>query len=355
MKNTALVTGGAGFIGSHLAEHLLANGWTVRVLDDLSTGHVANLAAVAERIEFIQGSITDSKLVERAVAGAEVVFHLAAKVFVPESFEKPEEYEHVNVQGTAILLAAAKKAGVRRVVFSSTCAVYGDTTDLPIVETAPTNPLSPYAKNKLAAEELGRQASTCVITTHAPGGAVGTGIGGQMTENPSTLGYGEASGGRNGNPTRAAGGMAFTALRYFNVYGPRQDPRSAYSGVISRFADALKRGEQPVIYGDGSQTRDFIHVSDVARANLLAAKQTGPTFAIYNVGTGRETSIKALYELITRAQILRRSPQCQPTRAGDLMRSVASIALIKNDLGFAVGTLMDDGVTDLLKGNFFAS
>lgn len=300
----ALVTGGAGFIGSHLTEHLVSNGWRVRVLDDLSTGHRENLAAVSGRIEFILGSITDKAAVVRAVAGVEVVFHLAAKVFVPESFEKPADYERVNVRGTALLLDAARKAGVRRVVFSSTCAVYGDTTDLPIAETAPTKPMSPYAANKLAAEELGRKAA-------------------------------------------ATGGPAFTALRYFNVYGPRQDPRSAYSGVITRFSHVVAKNLSPTIYGDGSQTRDFVFVGDVANANLLAACHVSGASAIYNVGTNIETSIRDLWRLIAQARGAKQEPQFLPARSGDILRSVANIHEIREKLGFSPATAIRDGILAL--------
>lgn len=303
-KQFALVTGGAGFIGSHLTEHLLANGWRVRVLDDLSTGHAENLAAVLDRIEFMRGCITDEATLRQAVEGVEVVFHLAAKVFVPESFEKPAEYERVNVQGTGLLLAAARKARVRRVVLSSTCAVYGDTTDLPIKETTLPKPLSPYAANKLAAEELGRKA--------------------------------------------AAAGLAFTALRYFNVYGPRQDPRSAYSGVISRFASALTKGEQVTIYGDGTQTRDFCHVTDIARANLFAAMQADPSFAIYNVGTGRETSIAQLYAQMAGFFVSTSAAHHQPARAGDIARSVADVTQIAEALKFRATTPIESGLRNLL-------
>jgi UDP-glucose 4-epimerase len=296
----ALVTGGAGFIGSHLVEHLLVSGWKVRVLDDLSSGDPANLATAIGKIEFIQGSVTDSAAVERAMRDVEIVFHLAAKLFVPESFEIPAEYERVNVQGTAVLLSAARKAGVRRMVFSSTCAIYGNTTELPIAETAPTKPLSPYAANKLAAEKLGRDAA-------------------------------------------GAGGPAFTALRYFNVYGPRQNPRSAYSGVISRFADALAQGQRTVIYGSGEQTRDFIHVRDVARANLLAGVGRDQS-ATYNVGTGRETSIVKLHSLM--AEVLRSSiePQHKPERAGDIARSVGDVELIAKALNFRAEILIESGL-----------
>lgn len=305
MINTALVTGGAGFIGSHLVEHLLANGWRVRVLDDLSTGHRTNLAAVIDRIEFIHGSVTDEVIVKQATVGVEVVFHLAAKVFVPESFEKPAEYERVNVQGTALLLAAAKGAGVRRMVFSSTCAVYGDTIDLPIAETTPTKPLSPYASTKLAAEALGRKA--------------------------------------------AASGFAFTALRYFNVYGPRQDPRSAYSGVISRFSDIVTKNMPPAIYGDGNQTRDFVFVGDVVNANLLAASHVSGANAIYNVGTNVETSIIDLWRLIAQARGTKQEPQFLPARSGDILRSVADIHEIREKLGYSPVTAIRDGILALTR------
>jgi len=338
----ALVTGGAGFIGSHLVEHLLTQGWKVRVLDELSTGHRSNLSAVEGKIEFIEGSITDGVTVERAAEGVEAVFHLAAKVFVPESFGKPEEYERVNVVGTAQILAAARNSGVRRVVFSSTCAVYGNTTALPITETAPSNPLSPYAQTKLAGEKLGREQA-------------------------------------------GTGGPGFSALRYFNVYGPRQDPRSAYSGVISRFADALAQGIPPTIYGDGKQTRDFIYMRDVARANLLAATQPDEPFAIYNVGTGKETTINELVECMagfqkasqasepvrpndaranaaesggggsfqpTAPSAIGRPPistvHYLPARTGDILRSVADVSLAAIKLGFAAQTTVNNGVAHLL-------
>jgi UDP-glucose 4-epimerase len=304
MNKCALVTGGAGFIGSHLVEHLLESGWKVRVLDDLSTGTQANLAVVIGKIEFIQGSVTDSTAIEQAMTGVETVFHVAAKVFVPESFEIPAEYKRVNVHGTIVLLTAARKAGVRRIVFSSTCAVYGDTTALPIAETALTKPLSPYAVDKLEAEKLGRKAA-------------------------------------------ATGGAAFTALRYFNVYGPRQNPRSAYSGVISRFADALAQHQRPVIYGSGEQTRDFIHVRDVAHANLLAA-MSGEQIATYNLGTGRETSIAKLHALMAEAFKSSTVPQHLPERLGDVARSVADVGKIGKVLNFKAETFIENGIRELL-------
>lgn len=314
LPKTALVTGGAGFIGSHLVGHLIASGWKVRVLDDLSTGQLGNLDPIADKVDFIHGSVTDEATLVRVVAGVEVIFHLAAKVFVPESFEKPMEYERVNVLGTAGLLAAAKNAGVRRMVFSSTCAVYGETDDLPIAETAPTKPVSPYATNKLMAETLGSQAA-------------------------------------------ALGGPAFTALRYFNVYGSRQDPRSPYSGVISKFADALRKGTLPVIYGDGQQTRDFIHVSDVARANLLAAQQSDPAFATYNIGSGSEISIQRLWEIIsavsrTRSGGLALVPDRRPARPGDISRSRADTGLAQRALGWSPSTTPEAGLKEIMDSIF---
>ncbi|HVZ64210.1 MAG TPA: SDR family NAD(P)-dependent oxidoreductase [Opitutaceae bacterium] len=306
MTRTALVTGGAGFIGSHLAEHLLADGWQVRVLDDLSTGTRANLAAAEGKIEFIQGDVTDTAMVERSVADMEVIFHLAAKVFVPESFEAPTEYQHVNVHGTETLLAAAKKAGVRRVVFSSTCAVYGDTADLPIAEKSPTKPLSPYAATKLAAEQIGRKIA-------------------------------------------AMGGPAFTVLRYFNVYGPRQNPRSAYSGVITRFVDALGKQKAPQIFGTGEQTRDFIHVSDVVRANILVAAERPDLIATYNVGTGKETTINELFRWLAEAQGTAQAPTYLPARAGDVIRSVADISLIAKERNFVPRASVRTELRNLLR------
>jgi len=308
----ALVTGGAGFIGSHLVEKLVRDGHNIRVLDDLSTGNEANLSPVRASIQFIEGSILDSRLMTQAMAGVEAVFHLAGKISVSESFELPAEYERVNVHGTALLLATARKAGVRQVILSSTCAVYGDAADLPIRETMPTKPLSPYARNKVAAERLGYEAFL-------------------------------------------AGGPAFTALRYFNVYGARQNPRSAYSGVISRFAAALQEGERPVIYGDGSQTRDFIYVGDVVRANLLAAQQRDRASAIYNVGTGRETSIGDLLLLMvdaarsvrTLGRVDNLKPEYKSRRADEILRSAADVALAKHALAFSAGTDLRTGLRHL--------
>ena len=302
----ALVTGGCGFIGSHVVERLIAEGWRVRVLDDLSTGHLRNLEAVRDRVELLEGSITDAELIGRATERVEVIFHFAAKVFVPESFEKPEEYERVNVHGTAMLLEAAKRAGVSRVVFSSTCAVYGNPVNVPIAESDPVNPLSPYARTKLAGEALGKKSA------------------------------------ENGGPD-------FTVLRYFNVYGPRQDPRSAYSGVISRFAAAIAQGERPVVHGDGLQTRDFVYVQDIVRANQLASNRGDTPFAIYNIGTGRETTIRDLLALLARGRPV--LPVLQAARKGDIARSAAAIGRAQEKLALGAMVPIETGVRRLLGEN----
>ena len=304
----ALVTGGAGFIGSHVVERLRKAGWRVRVIDDFSTGSRENLTSAAKSIEIIEGSVTDSTLLERACQGSDVVFHLAAKASVPESFKKPKEYERVNVFGTDCVLKAARNAGAKRVVFSSTCAVYGDARKLPINENAPTNPLSPYAVTKLAGEDRGRLLA-------------------------------------------GAGGPAFTVLRYFNVYGLRQNPRSAYSGVISRFVEALHQGEAPTIFGDGRQTRDFVHVRDVAEANWLAANADIGPFGVFNVGTGTETSILELLNLLARLEGRPVVPRWLPARQGEIARSVAEASGGAARLDFMARTKLRRGLMELLSGS----
>jgi len=222
-----LITGGAGFIGSHLVEALIERGERVRVLDDFSTGRRENLAAVADHIELLEGDVADPEIAERAVAGCDYVLHLAAIASVQASLKAPRHTHRVNVDGTLNVLDAAQRAGVRRVVFASSAAVYGDHTALPLREELPPRPLSPYAASKAVGE-----AYCCAF--------------------------------------HASYSLPTVALRFFNVYGPRQDPASPYSGVISIFAARMARGECPVIYGDGKQTRDFVYVADVVRAMLLA-------------------------------------------------------------------------------------
>lgn len=300
-----LVTGGAGFIGSHLVEGLLAQGQQVRVLDNLSTGRRGNLAGVMDQIEFVEGTIEDQATVARAVAGVEVIFHLAAIVSVPHSMAKPAQTEQINTLGTLNLLQTARAAGVRRLVLSSTCAVYGDEPTLPKTEMMCLQPKSPYAVSKLAAEYY------CQIFWEAFG-------------------------------------LETAVLRYFNVFGPRQDPSSPYSGVISIFVDKLSQGLVPTIFGDGQQTRDFVFVEDVVRANLLAATVPQAAGKTLNIGTGYPISIQQLFE--TLRQILERevAPTYGPARSGDVMHSYADPSQARAILGWEAQIMLEAGLTRLV-------
>lgn len=301
---TCLVTGGAGFIGSHLSRALLGLGARVRVLDNLSTGFRRNLAQGAE---FIEGSVADPETVGRAIEGCRYAFHLAAMVSVPQSVAEPEACVESNIGGTQVVLSAAREAGLRRVVLASTCAVYGDQPGLPSRETDPTMCCSPYAASKLAGEGL------CQAFARTGG--------------PSTV-----------------------CLRFFNVYGPGQDPKSAYAAVISAFAAALREGRTPTIFGDGEQTRDFVFVEDIVRANLLAA--TAPADLrgeVFNAGTGRSTSLRTL--LGTMATIAGRpeTAEHKEARAGDVRHSRADITRIREGLGYEARTPIEDGLRRTLE------
>jgi len=256
-----LVTGGAGFIGSHIVRTLLEQGTDVRVLDNFSTGKRENLAGLTEkfngsRFEVHEGDLRDRAFVRIAVRDVDVVFHEAAFVSVPESMEKPQDCFDVNVAATVALLDAAREAGVRRVVIASSAAVYGESDALPLKETTPTQSLSPYAASKRT-DEIYAQLYTQTL------------------------------------------GLDVVALRYFNVYGPRQNPKSQYSAVIPLFIDAIKDGRSPVIHGDGGQTRDFTYVEDVINANLLCCKASDEAFGqVYNVARGDRISVNKLAETI---------------------------------------------------------
>jgi UDP-glucose 4-epimerase len=296
---TCLVTGGAGFIGSHLSRALLGLGAAVRVLDDLSTGHRQNLAPGAELVE---GTVADAALVTRASAGCAYVFHLAAMVSVPQSVAEPERCVTSNIVGTQRVLSASRAGGVRRVVLASTCAVYGETPNLPSVETDPTSCCSPYAASKLAGEALCQAFS------------------------------------RTGGPSTAC-------LRFFNVYGPGQDPRSAYAAVISAFGAALKEGRMPVIFGDGEQSRDFIYVGDIVRANLLAAASDSDLRGdVFNAGTGSRTNLLTLLAAMAGIAGAPGAPEHKPPRAGDVRHSQADAAKIHNVLGFKARTTIEEGL-----------
>ncbi|MDR1040992.1 MAG: SDR family NAD(P)-dependent oxidoreductase [Deltaproteobacteria bacterium] len=301
---TALVTGGAGFIGSHLTEELANRGIRVRVLDDLSSGTENNLAAVRGRIEFVLGDVRDPDAVSRAARGCGTVFHLAGLASVPLSREDPRLCLDVNGLGTLNVFAAAADAGASRIVYASTSAVYGD-LPAPHREDMALCPDSPYAAAKLLGEHLG-------------------------------LFYQEQR------------GIRAVCLRYFNVYGPRQTPDGPDSGVIPRFVAAALKGERPVIFGDGSQTRDFVHVKDVVRATVSASECPQASGA-YNVATGSPVSISELAGLMRSLKPgLVQAPAFAPERPGDPLRSWADVSRAERDLRFSAAVPLSEGLSGLL-------
>jgi UDP-glucose 4-epimerase len=299
-----LVTGGAGFIGSHIVEALLRRQHQVRVLDDFSSGKQQNLPAVPD-LEILKGDIRDAETVGRAVDGVDGVFHEAALVSVPKSVEHPKESFEINAKGTFNVFQAARKAGVRRVVCASSAAVYGDTTELPLAESVAPRPLSPYGLDKWYGEQVGALFSSLY-------------------------------------------GQEIFALRYFNVFGPRQDASSPYSGVISLFADCLKSGKLPTIFGDGEQTRDFVYVGDVVDANLRAMFADYKGFRVFNVGCGKQVSLNQLYAELQQLTGNSLAAAYAPARAGDIRYSLADISLIQRELGYAPAFTLSQGLRLLL-------
>ncbi len=304
--STCLVTGGAGFIGSHVVETLLARGDTVRVLDDLSTGNLANLNDVRERIRLIQGSITAADAVEQAVAGCDIVFHLAALPSVTKSVENPLASHDIGATGTLLVLDAARRAKVRRVVYAASSSAYGDQPGDVRRETDALVPLSPYAAVKLAGEHY------CQCFT-------------------------------------VAYGLATARLRFFNVFGPRQDAKSPYSGVISLFSASMAQGQAPTIYGDGLQTRDFVYVTDVVQALIRAAEAPQAVGNVYNIGNGQSVTILDLVRHLNDLLGLKLQPIHAPPRTGDVRHSLADISLARRDLGFAPAVSFRDGLARTLK------
>lgn len=300
-----LVTGGAGFIGSHLVEALLRRGDQVRVFDNFSTGRYDNLAHVRGDVDVIEGDLRDADAVRRAVAGVEIVFHQGALASVQRSVDDPITTHAVNVTGTLHVLTAARDAGVRRVVFASSSSVYGDTPTLPKIETQAPQPLSPYAVSKLAGEQY------CMAFS-------------------------------------VVYGLPAIALRYFNVFGPRQDPHSEYAAVIPRFIDRMVRGIPPIIYGDGLQSRDFTYIENVVDANLAAADAPADCSAVFNVGAGERTSLLELAAQINHLLGSNLAPDHQPPRAGDVRHSQASIEAIRKTLGYAPRVSLTEGLARTL-------
>lgn len=298
---SALVTGGAGFIGGHLVERLVADGWKTRVLDDFSTGRREHLSRIEDEIDLIRGDVRDEADVKRAVDGVEVVFHLAALPSVPMSFAEPIRTDAVNLGGTLRVLEAARDAGVRRIVYAASCAVYGDGADLPKVESLPADPLSPYALQKYAGEVYCR-----LFSEHR--------------------------------------GLETVALRYFNVYGPRQDPDSDYAAVVPKFILACLSDTSPRIFGDGKQTRDFVMVDDVVNANLLAADAPQASGSVCNVASGRGTSLNELLGLIRGHAGSAVEARYESPREGDVRHSLASLEHARTILGYAPQVELDEGL-----------
>ena len=292
LTGIALVTGGAGFIGSHIASALLSQGARVRVLDDLSTGHRENIEEIGGDVDFINGSVADEDLLAKVLDGVELVFHEAAIPSVPRSVEAPKQTHIASVDGTFSLLVAARDKGVRRVVYAASSSAYGDQPTLPKSEQMLPDPLSPYAVAKLVGEYY------CQVFTRCYG-------------------------------------LETVSLRYFNVFGPRQDPGSQYSGVVSRFISALLSGERPVIYGDGEQSRDFTYIDNVVYANLNAASSPGASGKVINVANGERITLnQLLHELKELTGNQHVTAEYLEPRVGDVRHSLADITMARELLGY---------------------
>jgi len=287
-----LITGGAGFIGSSIAENLLAAGETVRILDDFSTGRRQNLESLPGKVELFEGTIVDPELVAGAMKGVEVVFHEAAIPSVSRSVERPQASILAGVQGTTVVLDVARHSGVRRVMFAASSSAYGDTPTLPKVETMTPRPLSPYAASKLTGEHLMRIFASLY-------------------------------------------GLETVSLRYFNVFGPRQDPKSEYAAVIPKFITAALLGKRPIVFGDGEQTRDFCFIENAVHANLLGAETRNKLKGqVVNVACGERTSLNQLLKIIGDATSTTPDADYRPTRAGDVRDSLADIGAAKALIGY---------------------
>jgi nucleoside-diphosphate-sugar epimerase len=297
-----LVTGGAGFIGSHLVDALLEKGARVRVLDDLSSGSRENLAGALSRIEFLESDIRDAESCRRACEGASFVFHQAARGSVPRSMSDPATTIAINVAGTANVFAAAREVKVDRVIYASSSSVYGDSQTLPKQEGEEGRALSPYAASKVMNEQLADVFGRCF-------------------------------------------GVQFVGLRYFNVYGPRQDPDGPYAAVIPRFFKACLAGEAPVIYGDGEQSRDFTYVSDAVAANLAAAEAPGSACnSVYNVAGGGRTTVNELAKLVCEVSGSGLAAEHVAPRPGDIAHSLANLTRVRASLGWMPRVALPEGL-----------
>ncbi len=296
-----LVTGGAGFIGSHLANALVANGDQVRVLDDLSTGYPENLDEVQDRIDFVEGDVADPDVVARVMVDVDYVLHHAALASVPRSIDDPWLNHRINVNGTLGLLMAAREVGVKRFVLASSAAIYGESEETPKLESMPPTPLSPYAASKLIGEQY------CYQFTAS-----------------------------NWVPT--------VCLRYFNIFGPRQDPGSDYAAVVPIFIQQLLDGVAPLIHGDGDQTRDFTYIDNVVSANLLAIRQDDAVGGVFNIGCGGSYSVNALFQRLAANVSPGAEARHVESRAGDVRISEASIERARECLGYEPTVSFDAGL-----------
>jgi nucleoside-diphosphate-sugar epimerase len=296
-----LVTGGAGFIGSNLVDALVASGDRVRVLDDFSSGKIENLETSRSRIDLVEGSVTDPAAVRRAVDRVDYILHHAALASVPKSMEDPLRNHRINVDGTLLLLLAARKAGVKRFVLASSSAVYGEGEESPKRETSPVLPQSPYATSKLIGEQYCGQFTAC-------------------------------------------GWVPAVCLRYFNIFGPRQDPTSDYAAVVPIFINRLLDGKAPTIYGDGEQTRDFTYIENVVRANLLAVQRAAAVGGVFNIACGESFTVNDLYGRIAGVLGSRLPAQHAPERAGDVKLSSASIYRAREGLGYEASVGFGEGL-----------
>lgn len=302
-----LVTGGCGFIGSHLVEALVGQGHAVRVLDNLASGYRHNLEPWGSSVDVIIGDVRDPEAVRGAAQGVRGIFHEAALVSVFDSVQRPGDNHAINATGTLNVLLAARDAKVKRVVLASTAAAYGNDPQLPKREDMTPQPESPYAAAKVMSEHYQRIFA-------------------------------------------ALYGLETVTLRYFNVYGPRQDPKSPYSGVISRFCDDLRAGREPTVFGDGGQTRDFVYVRDVVQANLLAMSDQAPGAGqVYNVASGGTTSLLQLIAILGRLGGRTLQPAHREARAGDIRYSAADIGKARTALGYAPRYGLEQGLAELLK------
>jgi nucleoside-diphosphate-sugar epimerase len=306
-KEKVLVTGGCGFIGSHIVESLIQRGYKVIILDDFSTGKISNInfdKSTSPNIEVIEGDICNESLVNKVVQGCKYVFHLAAVVSVPQSIKDPIGTSKITYGGTINVLDAASQHGVKRVVFASSASVYGEDPTLPKLESMSPQPITPYAINKLSSEFIGRYYARVAK-------------------------------------------VEFVALRYFNVFGIRQDPSNPYSGVISLFCNCFSQNISPTIYGDGLQSRDFVHVSDVVAANLLVMLHPDVNGKVFNVGVGQSTTLLDLIKVLNKLTKSDLLATFKPERIGDIRHSLADVSMLKK-LGWQPNFSLEEGLLHLI-------